>query len=196
MQLSQFLMGLNDTFTSTRGHIMLMKPLPDLSQAYAMLLQDENQRDSANQLTLTSEHTAMNVKLPTAKSKFTAKKEEKKGSDLTCDYCKMSGHTRDKCFALHGYPEWHRLHGQPKPKIRNQPNKQSTVNSAQIKPDAPESITDVKTSSALSETQCQQIMQMIQAQLQPAAANNAPWIHNATGNTVAGLSYEEGERDW
>ncbi|XP_074367096.1 uncharacterized protein LOC141707685 isoform X3 [Apium graveolens] len=32
------------------------------------------------------------------------------------------GHTRDKCFCLHGYPQWHGLHGNPKPK----PKKLST----------------------------------------------------------------------
>lgn len=32
IQLAQFLMGLNDKFTSIRGQILLMKPLPSLSQ--------------------------------------------------------------------------------------------------------------------------------------------------------------------
>lgn len=41
IQLSQFLMGLNDSFTGIRGQILLMKPLPSLSQSYAMLLQEE-----------------------------------------------------------------------------------------------------------------------------------------------------------
>nr|XP_017224842.1 PREDICTED: uncharacterized protein LOC108201066 [Daucus carota subsp. sativus] len=62
MKLSQFLMGLNDQFTNTRGQILLMKPLPDLANAYAMLLQEENQRDSANQISpVTTENLAMNV---------------------------------------------------------------------------------------------------------------------------------------
>lgn len=42
--LSQFLMGLNDNFIRIRGQMLLMKPLPTLSQAYSMLLQEENQR--------------------------------------------------------------------------------------------------------------------------------------------------------
>ena len=25
-------------------------------------------------------------------------------STLVCDYCKKSGHTRDRCYKLHGYP--------------------------------------------------------------------------------------------
>lgn len=31
IKLSLFLMGLNDQFTSTRGQILLMSPLPDLT---------------------------------------------------------------------------------------------------------------------------------------------------------------------
>jgi hypothetical protein len=27
-------------------------------------------------------------------------------SKLFCDYCKRSGHTKDVCFELHGYPPW------------------------------------------------------------------------------------------
>lgn len=42
IQLSQFLMGLSDHFTAIHGQILLMTPLPTLSQCYAMLLQEEN----------------------------------------------------------------------------------------------------------------------------------------------------------
>lgn len=37
-KLSQFLMGLNEHFTATKGQILLMHPLPDLTHAYSMLL--------------------------------------------------------------------------------------------------------------------------------------------------------------
>lgn len=42
LQLTQFLMGLSDIHTGIRGQILMMKPLPTLSQTYAMLLQEEN----------------------------------------------------------------------------------------------------------------------------------------------------------
>lgn len=38
IRLTQFLMGLSDQFTSVRGQILLMKPIPTLSQCYSMLL--------------------------------------------------------------------------------------------------------------------------------------------------------------
>lgn len=39
---------------------------------------------------------------------------------IQCDFCHLNGHTRYKCFCLHGYPNWHRLYGQPQPKPRFQ----------------------------------------------------------------------------
>ncbi|XP_074377150.1 uncharacterized protein LOC141718671 [Apium graveolens] len=90
IQLMQFLMGLSDGFASIRGQILLMSHIPTLSQCYAMLLQEENQRDI---------HTLTD-------------------SSIICEYCQMSGHLKDKCFCVVGYPSWHRLYGKPKPKPR------------------------------------------------------------------------------
>lgn len=50
IKLSQFLMELNDQYVNTRGQILLMQPLSDLSHAYSMLLQEENQRGIVNQV--------------------------------------------------------------------------------------------------------------------------------------------------
>ncbi|XP_075096203.1 uncharacterized protein LOC142174321 [Nicotiana tabacum] len=37
-KLVQFLMGLNESYTSCRGNIMMMNPLPDIDRAYFLLL--------------------------------------------------------------------------------------------------------------------------------------------------------------
>ncbi|XP_074378371.1 uncharacterized protein LOC141719908 [Apium graveolens] len=129
MKLRQFLMGLNDQFTASRGQIMLISPLPDMSQAYAMLLQDDNQRNSSGgSLSFSHDSVAMNTRVSSAKKSFVTKKDDKKASDVVCDYCSMSGHSREKCFALHGYPEWYRLFGHPKPKIKHNVKKSATAN--------------------------------------------------------------------
>lgn len=70
VQLMQFFMGLNDSFTALRGQILLMKPIPTLSQCYAMLLQDENQREVHNTVGLNSNSVAMNVR-SSSTAKFT-----------------------------------------------------------------------------------------------------------------------------
>ena len=30
-------------------------------------------------------------------------------NQISCDYCKLSDHNKDKCYKLHGYPMAHRL---------------------------------------------------------------------------------------
>lgn len=30
---------------------------------------------------------------------------------LLCEYCHGDSHNKDKCFHIHGYPEWHKLYG-------------------------------------------------------------------------------------
>ncbi|WOH00712.1 hypothetical protein DCAR_0520086 [Daucus carota subsp. sativus] len=111
MKLSQFLMGLNDQYTAVRGQMLMMKPIPSLNQAYSLLLQEESQRDFAKLAhTPVGDNMAMNVKFQgAAKSRNNtgAYAGAKKPPDTNsfCDYSQNSGHTRDKCFCLHGYPD-------------------------------------------------------------------------------------------
>lgn len=170
-------MGLNEQFTNTRGQILLMIPLPDSSQAYAMLLQDENQRHSVNSLTMWIETTSMNARFNSTvhKSKqYQNRKDNKKVNDVVCDYCNLSGHTREKCFALHGYPEWHRLYGQPKPTPQPGNNKKSAAlvtTSVNALIEESKSFNTQSCSDDLSEAQCHQLIQMIQAK--------APLLHGS-----------------
>ena len=39
-----FLMGLNETYTTVRGQILLMNPIPSLGKVFSLLIQDEKQR--------------------------------------------------------------------------------------------------------------------------------------------------------
>ena len=39
----QFLMGLNDSYSSIRGQILLQKPLPSLSKVFSLIVQEERQ---------------------------------------------------------------------------------------------------------------------------------------------------------
>jgi hypothetical protein len=40
----KFLMVLNESYATIRGHIFLIEPLPSVSHAYALVLQEEHQR--------------------------------------------------------------------------------------------------------------------------------------------------------
>lgn len=61
VKLSQFLMGLNEFFTGVRGQILMMKPLPSLSQCYSLLLQKENQRSLSSNV-ISPDSIAMSIK--------------------------------------------------------------------------------------------------------------------------------------
>ncbi|XP_074367095.1 uncharacterized protein LOC141707685 isoform X2 [Apium graveolens] len=180
IKLSQFIMGLNDQYTTVRGQLLMMKLIPSLTQTFSLLLQEESQRDFAKMSSHNplSESMAMNVKYKNL-SKFKnsghgLNAQKRQTSDIVtayCDFCQNSGHTRDKCFCLHGYPQWHGLHGNPKPK----PKKLSTsgVKSAaqitvghdvaagsQIHMD-----NSAKDSVTFSEPQCLQLSKVIQETL-------------------------------
>lgn len=55
-------MGLSDQFTSTRSQILLRTPFPGSSQAYAMLLQEENHSDFVVHNSVNHDYKAMNVR--------------------------------------------------------------------------------------------------------------------------------------
>ena len=40
-----FFMGLNDKYSHTRCQILMMSELPTVNQCYAMIIQDESQRE-------------------------------------------------------------------------------------------------------------------------------------------------------
>ena len=46
-RLLQFLMGLNDGYSNARSQILMKSHVPNVNQAYAMILQDENQKLTA-----------------------------------------------------------------------------------------------------------------------------------------------------
>ncbi|XP_074378584.1 uncharacterized protein LOC141720128 [Apium graveolens] len=113
VQLTQFLMGLNEHFTGVRGQILIMNPLPSLSQCYSVLLQEENRRESTGTVSLNKDTIAMSIRKNTYGKSYLTKTSQKSvdTSAVVCEYCHMTGHVKEKCFFLHGYPPWHRLHG-------------------------------------------------------------------------------------
>ncbi|KAI3758794.1 hypothetical protein L6452_06366 [Arctium lappa] len=58
-QLMQFLFGLNDSYAITRGMILHMKPTPVIAEAYAILIQEEQQREVSAPLKMNINAVAM-----------------------------------------------------------------------------------------------------------------------------------------
>ncbi|KAL4583316.1 hypothetical protein LXL04_007886 [Taraxacum kok-saghyz] len=85
-RLVQFLMGLNDTYASLRNQILALDPLPSVYKAYSMALSVEKQRE-----------VQINFANPTKVSAMLAKASNNKN---------VTGHNKDICFKIHGYPDW------------------------------------------------------------------------------------------
>lgn len=62
-RLIQFLMGLNEIYTVIRGSILMMNPLPSIGQAFALLVQEEKQREIKPHQQFFGESTSLNASI-------------------------------------------------------------------------------------------------------------------------------------
>ncbi|KAL0440066.1 UNVERIFIED_CONTAM: hypothetical protein Slati_2489600 [Sesamum latifolium] len=104
----QFLMGLGDAYDHVRSQVLLMDPLPLIGKAYSMIFRVEKQREE--QIGLQNE-PAMTATF--AGKQGTSGSGPRKQSFINkrlqfCDHCRRTGHTRESCFKLTGYPEWYK----------------------------------------------------------------------------------------
>ncbi|KAG5524854.1 hypothetical protein RHGRI_031505 [Rhododendron griersonianum] len=70
--LMQFLMGLNATYNLIRGQILLLKPVPDIREAYNMVTQDKKQRQIGNNSLTENFSVATAVRFPKASNPTTS----------------------------------------------------------------------------------------------------------------------------
>ncbi|XP_069144064.1 uncharacterized protein [Solanum lycopersicum] len=117
-RLIQFLMGLNEAYTIIRGSILMMKPLPSMGQAFALLIQEEKQREFKPNSQFFADPPSMCASSSIGQSRqnggnsggrgFQTNYTQNTGGRGTrpfCEYCRRLGHIKDKCYKLHGYPE-------------------------------------------------------------------------------------------
>ncbi|XP_041993277.1 uncharacterized protein LOC121743933 [Salvia splendens] len=98
----QFLIGLNSTYSQIRSHILSMVPLPTLSKAFSMVLQEERQRTIGG--IDSSKHTHSIPPSPSEQPYSTNTASGYYNRGRVCSHCGKTNHTVDKCFALHGFP--------------------------------------------------------------------------------------------
>ncbi|XP_073063990.1 uncharacterized protein [Primulina eburnea] len=98
-RLLQFLMGLNDSYMHVRSQILMMMPLPSVSQAFSLLSQEESHR------TLSSVDQPASVFYTRQ-----GRTDERRKDVLICDDCGWNGHVKAHCFKLIGYPPGHKLY--------------------------------------------------------------------------------------
>ncbi|KAK8270831.1 hypothetical protein V6Z12_D11G223000 [Gossypium hirsutum] len=112
-RLYEFLAGLNRELDEVRGRILGRSPLPMMGEAFVEVRREEKRRlvmmgDSKEPKPMTpisnrpTESFALISKGP--------QPQKRAGNDSGstrpwCSHCNRVGHTKEKCFKLHGYPE-------------------------------------------------------------------------------------------
>ncbi|GMJ13708.1 hypothetical protein HRI_005040000 [Hibiscus trionum] len=153
-----FLMGLNESYAHVRAQILLMDPFPSISKVFSWILQEENQRSIS--LNGSSEVTSNPV--------FAVQKhvpQHSKRSRPQCTHCHMLGHTKEKCFKLHGYPPGYSFRSQ-----KNVSNAQAhavadLVCAKETYLPSNDSGSVESTNNTLTNQQCQQLIAMLTSQL-------------------------------
>ncbi|XP_073302959.1 uncharacterized protein [Primulina huaijiensis] len=170
-KVMQFLMGLNDSFSTIRGSILLMNPLPDTRKVHALILQHEKQ----NEIVANRDTTGYNANFAQQKMQIHGRQVKETESyrsaagdkRLKCSHCELDGHTVDRCFYIHGFPPGHRYHGKHvKPKGKK--NMKSL------------SISNVETKQFTAK-EYDQIMMLIRKE----NGNNEPLINTSGNNFIS-----------
>ncbi|KAB2631507.1 hypothetical protein D8674_009026 [Pyrus ussuriensis x Pyrus communis] len=125
-RVMQFLMGLNDSYATIRGSILMMSPFPDTRRVHGLILQHERQMDIGSRMgTHSHAMQAQRTLAPSLSNKQPSNTFSRKS--LKCTYCDGDGHLVDRCYYIIGFPERHKWHGKNvKPK-----NKRSAVNNVE-----------------------------------------------------------------
>lgn len=116
-------MGLNESYEATRRHILMLKPIPTIEDAFNMVTQDERQRNikpmskSDNVVFNTSDNNQLNYydgnlqnqnayQGPLDNNIYAAVQNQfrPRAPRPVCTYCGQTGHVIQKCFKKHGYP--------------------------------------------------------------------------------------------
>ncbi|XP_056698414.1 uncharacterized protein [Spinacia oleracea] len=120
-RLIQFLMKLNEKYDHSKSTILMMSPLPTISKAYGLLLQEEQQKEVNSNINHNLESTVFTARKFTDNRPYKSNYGSSSGiqnaggnqprnftysrNNLYCEHCRMKNHTVDKCWKLHGYPK-------------------------------------------------------------------------------------------
>lgn len=103
-------MGLNESFSHVRAQILMMKPLPPLTKAFSLVVQEERQRTigqfHVSDSMVVAESTINSV--TSSGSSMIGKQNRRDRFFYT--YSKMKGHSRERCYKIIGYPSTFKNH--------------------------------------------------------------------------------------
>ncbi|XP_074306647.1 uncharacterized protein LOC141641902 [Silene latifolia] len=107
-RLHQFLMGLDPSlYSSVRSHQLQLDPLPSLSRAYQVVLQEERLRASPAPSIDASD--VLVFATPNSTIDWRALRDQERGerSQFYCNFCETRGHTLNNCYIKsQNFPDW------------------------------------------------------------------------------------------
>ncbi|XP_042045981.1 uncharacterized protein LOC121792190 [Salvia splendens] len=96
----QFLIGLNSSYSQIRSTILSTVPLPSLSKAFSLVIQEERQRTIDGNLIISPPVSSSEqpFSVNATSSNFGRGR-------LLYSHCGCTNHTVDRCFSLHSFPQ-------------------------------------------------------------------------------------------
>ena len=167
----QFLMGLNDSFSHVRAQILMTDPLPSITKAFALVIQEERQRNiNIPSLAPVADSVALFTRGEATRHNYGKNQSYKKDRPI-CSHCGITGHTVDKCYKLHGYPPGYKF----KAKIHSAHQSSAVVEDPHL---------------PFTQAQCQQLLSMLssQASLASLQSSQHPVNNQVVSQESAGTS--------
>ncbi|XP_010533316.1 PREDICTED: uncharacterized protein LOC104809118 [Tarenaya hassleriana] len=129
----RFLMRLNDSFSAARRQILMTDPLPDITRAFNLVAQEEQQKLNVSTIpdavafqttTNTSRSSyAFPSSIPPTKPSIPVSSNSRPRP--VCSHCGITGHVVSRCFRLHGYPPGYKTNSGWNPRSPSKPRPQS-----------------------------------------------------------------------
>ncbi|XP_019085451.1 PREDICTED: uncharacterized protein LOC109126389 [Camelina sativa] len=104
-RVTKFLMGLNEGYDQARRHILMLKPIPTIEEAFNMVTQDERQKVVLPSTFIENvAFQAVASMTDEEASYIAAYNTAHPVHKPICSHCGKVGHTIQKCYKLHGFP--------------------------------------------------------------------------------------------
>ena len=165
-----FLMGLNDNFSHVRGQILLIDLLPPINRVFSLIHQEEKQRevgitsvDPASNLAF-AVHGQRNAPQSSPVPDSRSHNSQNSKNRPVCTHCGYTGHTKDRCYKLHGYP--------PNYKKKQSPTVHNVTLDSDDSSQAPEA-----SPMTLTPQQYQQLIALLQSQVPHSQVSSSVLDH-------------------
>lgn len=105
-RIQPVLMGLIDSFFIIRCQILLTDPIPPINKVFTLSIQEEKQREVGSFMSDPTVQTnfCCSVQNSNSMPNLDGKSKSHMKDQPLCTHCGILGHTKDKCYKLHGYP--------------------------------------------------------------------------------------------